>query len=46
MIRYLDDVITTLALILPEMNGYVKIFADNNNKLMYFSIDVGKLLKK
>ena len=43
LIGYLDDVITPLVLRLPKMNGYVKNFADQNNKLMSFRIDDGKL---
>ena len=46
LIGYLDDVITPLVLRLPKMNGYVKNFADQNNKLMSFRIDDGKLLEK
>ena len=46
MIGYLDDVITPLVLRLPKMNGYVKNFADQNNELMSFRIDDGKLLEK
>ena len=42
---YLDDVITSLVLILPKMSGYVKTFKDKsrdknkNNKLMSFHTD-------
>ena len=46
LIGYLDDLITPLVLRLPKMNGYVKNFADQNNKLMSFRIDDGKLLEK
>ena len=43
MIRYLDNDIRPLDLILPKMSGYVKTFKDkgedNNNKLMSLRID-------
>ena len=51
-IGYLDKVIRPLALIMPIMSGYVKIFnvkdgdKDKNNKLMLFRIDDEKLLEK
>ena len=31
---------------MPKMNGYIKNFADKNNKLMLFSTDDDKLLEK
>ena len=52
LIGYLDKVIRPLALVLPKMSGYIKIFKvkdeekDKNNKLMPFRIDDGKLLEK
>ena len=51
LIGYLDEVIRPLVLILPKMNGYVKIFKDKgkdtnqNNKLISFHIDSNKLLE-
>ena len=51
-IGYLDKVIRPLALIMPIMSGYVKIFnvkdgdKDKNNKLTLFRIDDEKLLEK
>ena len=44
LIRYLDEVILPLVLILPKTSGYVKL-DDKNNKLS-FRIDDDKLLKK
>ena len=47
MIGYLDKVIRPLALALPKMSRYVKIFKvneDKNNKLMSLPIDDEKLL--
>ena len=44
-IRYLDQIIKPLVLILPKMSGYVKKFndkgrdKDNNNKLISLRID-------
>ena len=52
LIRYLDKVIRPLALVLPKISEYVKIFkvrdGDKNksNKLMSFRIDDEKLLEK
>ena len=50
LIGYLDKVIRPLALILPKMIGYVKIFKvgdrDKNNKLMCFCTVDEKLLEK
>ena len=52
MIWYLDKVTRQLALIVPKMNGYVKIFKvkdgdkDKSDKLMSFRIDDEKILKK
>ena len=57
MIEFLDDVITTLVLTLPQMSGYVKTSKnkdgdkDNNNnnkndKLMSFLTVDDKLLEK
>ena len=52
MIWYLDKVTRQLALIVPKMSGYVKIFKvkdgdkDKSNKLMSFRIDDEKILKK
>ena len=50
LIGYLDEVIRTLMLILPKMNGYVKIFKDKgedkNKKLPSLLIDDDKLLGK
>ena len=51
LIGYLDEVIRPLVLILPKMNGHVKIFKDKgkdtnkNNKLISFHIDGNKLLE-
>ena len=44
LIGYLD-VIRPLVLVLPRVCGYAKTFNDENNKLMSFCIDDGKLLK-
>ena len=54
LIRYLDDVIRPLVLILPKMSGYVKTFKDKdgdkdkykNHKLVSCCIDNNKLLEK
>ena len=52
MIWYLDKVTRQLALIVPKMSGYVKIFKvkdgdkDKSDKLMSFRIDDEKILKK
>ena len=52
MIRYLDEVIRPLGLILPKMIGYAKTFkvkdGDKNqhNKLMSFCKDNDNLLEK
>ena len=52
MIWYLDKVTRQLALIVPKMSGYVKIFKvkdgdkDESDKLMSFRIDDEKILKK
>ena len=46
LIRYLDNVIRPLALILPKMSRYVKFFKGKNNKLMSVRIDDDKLLGK
>ena len=49
---YLDKVIRSLVLVLPTMNGYVKIFKvkdgdkDKNKKLVSFRIDDEKLSEK
>ena len=51
-IGYSSEVITPLVLLLPKMNGYVKIFKvkdgdkDKSNKLMSIRIDDEKLLEK
>ena len=51
-IGYLDKNIRPLVSILPEMSEYVKTFKvkdkdkDENNKLIFFLIDVEKLLEK
>ena len=39
MIRYFDDAIRALVLILPKVSRYVKTFKDKNNKLMSSQID-------
>ena len=44
IIRYSDDVIRPLSILLPQMIGYVKCFDDN--KTMSFVADDKKLLKK
>ena len=48
MIGFLDKYIRLLALIMPKMNEYVKIFklTDKNSKLMPFCIDDEKSLEK
>ena len=52
LVGYLDNVITSLVLILPKMSRYVKTFKvkdgnkDKNSKLMPFRIDDEKLLEK
>ena len=52
MIRYLDEVIRPLVLLLPKISSYDKIFKDkggykkNNNKLMSIHINNNKLLEK
>ena len=52
LIRYLDEVIRPLVLILPKMSGYVKTFntkdgdKDKKNKLMSFCVNDEKLLEK
>ena len=50
LIRYLDEVITTLVLTLPETGGYAKTFKDKDgnkdNELMFLRIDDKKLLEK
>ena len=48
MIKYLDEDIKPLVLILPKMSGYVEIFKveDRINKLLSFRIDDEKLLEK
>ena len=49
MIRYLDKVIRSLVLILPKMNGYVKIKdgdENKNNNLMSFWKDNETVLEK
>ena len=45
---YLDKTIRTIALIMPKMSGYVKIFKvkEWNNKIMSFGIDDDQLLEK
>ena len=45
---YLDKTIRAIALIMPKMSGYVKIFKvkEWNNKIMSFGIDDDKLLEK
>ena len=45
VIRYFDEVIRPLALILPKMSRYVKIFKEKNNKPMSLHIDDDKLLQ-
>ena len=51
-IGYLDKAIRSLVLIMPKMSGYIKTFKvkegheDKSNKLMFFRIDVEKLLEK
>ena len=44
LIRYLDDVIRPLVLIIPRMNRFARTFKDNN--LMPFHIDGQKLLER
>ena len=48
LIRYLNETIRPLVLIMPKMSGYVKSFKvkEGNNKLMYFRKDDEKLLEK
>ena len=52
LIRYLDNVIRRLVLILPKMSGYIKTFKvkdgnkDKNNKLMSFCMNDEQLLEK
>ena len=48
LIRYLNETIRPLVLIMPKMSGYVKSFKvkEGNNKLMSFRIDDEKLLEK
>ena len=52
LIGYSDKDITSLALIIPKMSGYVKIFKvidrdkDKNHKLLSFLINDEKLLEK
>ena len=52
LIRYLDNVIRRLVLILPKMGGYIKTFKvkdgnkDKNNKLMSFCMNDEQLLEK
>ena len=52
LIRYLDNVIRQLVLILPKMSGYIKTFKvkdgnkDKNNKLMSFCMNDEQLLEK
>ena len=48
MIKYLDEDIKPLVLILPKMSGYVETFKveDRINKLLSFRIDDEKLLEK
>ena len=48
LIGYLDKTIRPLVLIMPKMNGGVKIYKvkEGNNKLMSFRICDGKLLEK
>ena len=45
---YLDKTIRAIALIMPKMSGYVKIFKvkEWNSKIMSFGIDDDKLLEK
>ena len=48
-IRYLDKVIRPLVLILPKINGLLKVKdgdKDKNYKLMFLGIDDDKLLEK
>ena len=35
LIRYLDDVIRPLVLLLPKINGYIKTFKDKDYDLWY-----------
>ena len=46
LIGCLGDVIRPLVLILPKISGCVKLFKDNNNKLMSLHIDDDKILEK
>ena len=45
-IRYLDDVLRPLVLILFKMSGYVKAFKDKTNKLLSFCTDDHEVLEK
>ena len=45
-IRYSDDIMRPLTMILPKMSGYVKTFKDKNNESMYLCIDDDRLLEK
>ena len=45
MIKYLDEVIRQIVLILPKMSRYVKTFKDKNENLMSYHIDNDKLLE-
>ena len=50
LVRYLNDFIRTLVLVLPKMSAYDNTFKDkdenNYNKLMSFCIEDDKLLRK
>ena len=45
MIKYLDEVIRQIVLILPKMSRYVKTFKDKNENLMSYHIHNDKLLE-
>ena len=45
-IRYSDDIMRPLTMILSKMSGYVKTFKDKNNESMYLCIDDDRLLEK
>ena len=45
-IRYLDEVIRPLVLMLTKISEYVKTFEEKNNKLISLRVDDEKLLEK
>ena len=45
MVRYLDEVIRPLVLILPKMSEYVKTFKEKNNQLMALRVGDKNLME-